>query len=259
MPDIRLRPARCLGARICDPAFVVVLAEHERGNLEPYGLLRAAQAFEPSVRPSARSSLLTTTSTPAKPARFARANTSWSSRPPITTSITAAFTTRPQPAPARARARRACRRPRPSGRRRGSARARAGCCAPSCTAPVSPTIAVTSSPIAPANPLVCQDPSSWKRVVVAVALELEPLLAGHAARAEDGASDRPLRAVDPEQLAGSRRLHGADAADQRARAVLVVDRRPGAPRRLALGRLVRRSVLAAPGPRRRSSPRASSG
>ena len=36
------------------------------------------------------------------------------------------------------------------------------------------------------------------------------------------------------------------SADQRARPVLVVDRRPGAPRRLALGRLVRRSVLDRP-------------
>ena len=59
------------------------------------------------------------TSTPAKPARRARANASASSPTPMTASMTAALMTRLGKGPARARARRDGRRPPPTGRRRG--------------------------------------------------------------------------------------------------------------------------------------------
>ena len=87
---------------------------------------------------SRRSTRPAVISTPAHPICFARAKTSASSRPPITVSITAALMGSSRSRSRRSRSGRASRPPRPIGRPRASARARAGCAAPSCRARVLP-------------------------------------------------------------------------------------------------------------------------
>ena len=215
-----------------------------------------------SRRPSgeaARSSLATTTSTPAKPARRARANTSSSSRPPITTSITAALThERPE---------NACSRSSATGRPSSSADRQAARVNSSESrlwraelyGSRFSAMAVTSSPMRPGEPVQVPGAVELEARRPAVALELELLLAR-----ERGQSRERLRGSSPPSR-GSRTACAASTSPRSRRRGSARSSRPrsrSSPRRpTALGSRRAGSAFGTrvPEPPWLSSPRASSG
>ncbi len=172
---------RDVAIAVRDTADVAVLAEHEARNRRVHVSAHARRRL--SIRCGLGAPR--TTSTPANPTRLARWKSCSSSGLGSTSVQHAARSLTAVPER---------RSGLQTGKRRESARARAGCGGRSCTARDPRRSRTSALPSAPARPSGYHAPSSWKREIVAFTVELEEFGA-----AQNASANRSLGAMDPER------------------------------------------------------------